>query len=95
MENALKTGYALNPGVQVRKETFGLLFYASWGPRLFFVPTKNWVPDSFFSGNCCIESLIDFVSAQTLRPRAEIRDWMQTLIGQLSRKGLIHEQRIC
>ncbi len=43
--------HRLTPGVQVRKEQSGLLFYQRRGPRLYFLPSEHWLrPDYFVSG---------------------------------------------
>jgi putative mycofactocin binding protein MftB len=54
MENC----YKLAPGVQVRKEDFGLLFYKMKGPRLFFLPSKNLLEESFFQQKISLTDIL-------------------------------------
>jgi putative mycofactocin binding protein MftB len=46
----MSSKYKLAPGTQVRKEDFGLLFYTYTGPRLFFLPSGDWLGCDFFLG---------------------------------------------
>ena len=90
-----KRVYTLSKGVQVRKENFGLLFYDYRGPRLYFVPSKNLLPDSFFDGRLSIKELMDALSCSTTGPGKQIRDRIKQVLEMLEKKGLIHAQSIC
>jgi putative mycofactocin binding protein MftB len=98
MEKAIMdmtSSYKLCEGVQVRSERFGLLFYHYGGPKLYFVPSKDLVDVSFFSGK---QTLNDLISA--LR---ETRGWseklaknqLSKLMGLLKSRGLVDEQPVC
>jgi putative mycofactocin binding protein MftB len=91
----LENYYRLAEGVQVRKEKFGLLFYAYWGPRLYFVPVKNVIPVDFFNGHQSAEQLASNIAANRQWPEKKARDWTQQVITQLELKGLIHGQPVC
>ncbi|MCA1793421.1 MAG: mycofactocin biosynthesis chaperone MftB [Desulfobacteraceae bacterium] len=90
-----KRVYTLSKGVQVRKEIFGLLFYDYRGPRLYFVPSKDLLPDSFFDGGVSIKELTDALPCSSTRPGNPIADQIILVLEMLERKGLIHGQSIC
>jgi putative mycofactocin binding protein MftB len=87
--------YVLARGVSVRSEKFGLLFYDYRGPRLYFVPSRDWIPPEFFDGTENSSDLVEKLH--------EKHGWSTELIGsQLNRifqmlesKGLINEQSLC
>jgi putative mycofactocin binding protein MftB len=88
----LEAAYRLEAGVQVRNEVFGLLFYDYRGPRLYFVPSKDLLPDTFFQGNEPVSDLLDRLSAQKPWPREQIQDQLERTLDSLEGKGLIHGQ---
>ena len=90
------TIYRLSPGVQVRKEKFGLLFYDYRGPRLYFLPSGDFINESFFSGGQSVSELIAAIHQehQSYR-RQEIVNFINQICLKLSDKGLIHGQSLC
>jgi putative mycofactocin binding protein MftB len=88
-------GFNLNPGVQVRREKFGLLFYNYRGPRLYFLPSQDWVEDDFFDGTRSLGELADAIQARHPWPRMTIEKRLDQIMTQLEAKGLIHGQSIC
>ena len=90
-----KKSYHLREGVQVRKETFGLLFYDYRGPRLYFVPTKNLIGNDFFNGIQTAEGLTESIQTRHSQSRQASRQWVMQVLTELAQKGLIHEQSIC
>ena len=91
----LQSKYRLTPGVQVRDETFGLLFYNYRGPRLYFVPSKDIIAAEFFNGRQSVDDLIEAVSARKGRDRRKIASTITMILTQLEEKGLICGQSIC
>ncbi len=87
--------YGLNKGVQVRREKFGLLFYDYRGPRLYFLPSKDWVEDDFFNGTRSLSDLVSSIQQRHTWPRRWIEEQLGNIMGQLETKGLIHGQSIC
>lgn len=91
----LNAVYRLAEGVQVRSETFGLLFYDYRGPRLYFVPSKHLVPEDFFQGRQTVADVTDGLCTD----RPEIRDRLNVqltrVLEALEKKGLVHGQPIC
>jgi putative mycofactocin binding protein MftB len=87
----LDSVYYLVESVQVRKEAFGLLFYDYRGPRLYFVPTRNLITETFFEGKEPVADLLDRLCNEMPWPRQRIHDQVGHVLNQLERKGLIHE----
>ena len=82
--------YALSSGTQVRKEDFGLLFYTMSGPRLYFLPSSDILPASYFDGKTELNSwLSNYQTSQSLSEK-QIRGLAEAL-AQLVEKGVIHE----
>jgi putative mycofactocin binding protein MftB len=87
--------YRLAEGVQVRNEVFGLLFYNYRGPRLYFLPSKDLLADTFFQGNETVSDLLDRLCASTPWLHQHIHDQLNRTLDALERKGLIHGKSIC
>jgi putative mycofactocin binding protein MftB len=87
--------YSLNKGVQVRRERFGLLFYDYRGPRLYFLPTKSLVDETFFNGTQTLTELVNSIHASSQWPQNWIEERLGQIMNQLEAKGLIHGQSIC
>lgn len=87
--------YFLKDGVQVRRETFGLLFYDYRGPRLYFVPTRDLLEDDFFQGRLRVGDLVGRIRKQHGWPNRWIEDRLDQVLTMLESKDLIHGQSIC
>lgn len=87
--------YVLAPGVNVRPEKFGLLFYDYRGPRLYFLPSKDWVPAEFFDGIADSSELVESLHQKYGWSKDLIWRRMSGIFTMLEAKGLIHEQPIC
>jgi putative mycofactocin binding protein MftB len=82
-------------GVQVREETFGLLFYDYRGPRLYFVPTKDLIDVGFFNGRQSVSGLIASICARKGCIKALVEERIMQVLSKLEDKGLIYGQPIC
>jgi putative mycofactocin binding protein MftB len=91
----LESVYGLADGVQVRRESFGLLFYDYRGPRLYFVPSRDLVDDRFFEGKRTARQLVESICAQHDWPRLLVFTKVNEILTLLETKGLIHEQSVC
>ena len=91
----LNTVYRLAAGVQVRNEVFGLLFYDYRGPRLYFVPSRNLMTDTFFEGRQSVGELLDQLCSEMPWPRGQLANQLDKLLAALEGKGLIHGQSLC
>jgi putative mycofactocin binding protein MftB len=81
-------------GVQVREETFGLLFYNYRGPRLYFVPSKDLIEVDFFNGRQSVSGLIASICARKGWTRAKVEEKITQVLAKLEDKGLIYGQPI-
>ena len=87
--------YRLCEGVQVRSEKFGLLFYNYAGPKIYFVPSKDLVDDSFFSGSQSVSDLIRVIEKRKGWSKKQTENQLLTFLRQLETKGLVYEQSTC
>ena len=85
---ALRKKYRLAPGVQVREEEFGLLFYHRNGPRLFCLSCGRLLQDRFFLGEIPLEQWLTEVTSRSPVPEARLRSLVRTL-DRLQEKGVI------
>lgn len=81
-------------GVQVREETFGLLFYDYRGPRLYFVPSKDLIDVGFFTGRQSVSGLIASICARKEITKALVEERITQVLAKLEDKGLIYGQPI-
>jgi putative mycofactocin binding protein MftB len=81
-------------GVQVRQESFGLLFYNYRGPRLFFVPTKDLIDADFFTGRQTVSDLIKSICRRKGLAQAKVGTTIAGILAKLEEKGLINGQPI-
>jgi putative mycofactocin binding protein MftB len=91
----INTIYRLAAGVQVRNEVFGLLFYDYRGPRLYFVPSRNLMTDTFFEGRQSVGDLLDQLCDAMPWPRGQIENQLEQVLATLEGKGLIRGESIC
>jgi putative mycofactocin binding protein MftB len=82
--------YGLSPGTQIRKEDFGLLFYTMKGPRLYFLPSKDFLDPSFFSGACSLGQAMQ-QNGLTLKTAETLLKKFKKSLTMLEDKGVIHE----
>jgi putative mycofactocin binding protein MftB len=84
--------YKLCRGVQVRPESFGLLFYHYDGPKLFFVQSKDLVDAHFFSGEQSIGDLANGLMETRGWPKEAAQKKLSVLMRLLKARGLVDEQ---
>ena len=87
-------GYKTADGVQVREESFGLLFYNYRGPRLYFVPTKDLIGVDFFNGRQSVGRLIASFCTRKGSTSSEVGPRIVQILAGLEDKGLIYGQPI-
>lgn len=85
----MRLKYVLNAGTQVRRESFGLLFYTMAGPRLYFLPSKDILEEDFFQGTHTLER---WVSHQKLDSKVNPKTLsnLEKALNQLRDKGVIN-----
>ena len=88
------TRFKCADGVQVRDETFGLLFYNYRGPRLYFVPSKDLIDTAFFNGRRSVSDLIASTCDRKGWTKAQVKERITQVLTKLEDKGLINGQPI-
>jgi putative mycofactocin binding protein MftB len=96
LQGAIQSDMSYRPadGVQVREEAFGLLFYDYRGPRLYFVPSKDFIDVGFFSGRQSVSGLIASICARKEYAKALVEERITQVLAKLEDKGLIYGQPI-
>jgi putative mycofactocin binding protein MftB len=82
--------YKLARGTQVREEDFGLLFYTQAGPRLYFLPSGELLPPTFFGGQETLDQWLENSGGQSGASAGRIRS-LKTALSDLFQKGVIIE----
>jgi putative mycofactocin binding protein MftB len=84
--------YRLAPGVQVRKEDWGLLFYAPAESKIYFAKSGDWLSPVSSSGAARPDSISFDGAAGTGTASSAIECSVQKLISYLVGRGIIvHE----
>jgi putative mycofactocin binding protein MftB len=84
--------YRLCQGVQVRSESFGLLFYHYDGPKLYFVRSGDLVDEHFFAGQQSFGEIVDLLGETRGWPRETAQQQLAKLMQLLKTRGLVDEQ---
>ena len=89
-ETVAAQSYRLVPGVQIRRESFGLLLYQRAGPRLYSLCSGSWLePEYFGSGR----TLAEWIHDTTGRPPAPgVLQALGKGLERLRKGGVIAEQ---
>ena len=82
--------YILSSGTQLRQEDFGLLFYTMKGPRLYFLPLKQWIEPSFFQGRHTLSQWMEETGIKDMIPGHYLKK-IETCLERLNEKGVILE----
>jgi len=86
--------YRLADNVQVRKESWGLLFYQQARHKMCFVRSGDWLYPSHFDGRWTDEGIIDDISKRTGAPAEIIERSLPKLTTHLTSSRMItHEVR--
>ena len=89
MRGILKMACRLAEGVQVRKESWGLLFYSQPRHKLCFVRSNDWLYPRHFDGTWTFERMVDDIAEHTGTPAEIIELSMPKLAGQLAANMVI------
>jgi putative mycofactocin binding protein MftB len=79
----------LADNIQVRQESWGLLFYASIQHRLRFVKSGDWLHPGYFDGTWTYASLVADIARRRDTPAEVVERSLQKLLQYLTRNGLI------
>jgi len=82
----------LASNVQVRKESWGLLFYQQSRHKVYFVRSGDWLQPAHFDGTWTFASIIDDISRRTGAPAEIIERSLPRLTDHLIKnRVIIHE----
>jgi hypothetical protein len=79
----------LAPDVQVRKESWGLLFYRQTSHKVCFVKSGDWLYPAHFDGTWTLESIKDDIAQRTGAPAAIIERSLPKLTSHLTSSRMI------
>jgi hypothetical protein len=79
----------LAKNVQVRKESWGLLFYLQTPHRVSFVRSGDWLYPQHFDGTWTWDSLVSDIARRTGTPSEIIESSVQKLSKHLLDNGII------
>jgi putative mycofactocin binding protein MftB len=84
--------FCLADNVQVRKESWGLLFYAQIQHRLLFVKSHDWLYPHYFDGTWTFDHIVEDVASRTENSDHLIEKNLQKLTDHLLKNGMVvHE----
>jgi putative mycofactocin binding protein MftB len=81
--------FRLADGVQVRRESWGLLFYRPRPHKLCFVKSGDWLDPAHFDGSWTFAGVIDDVSRRTGAPMENIKRSLLRLADRLVKNRVI------
>ena len=83
MRGLLAVTYCLADRVQVRKESWGLLFYHQVRHKMCFVKSGDWLFPEHFNGTWTEQSVIEDIASRTGIPKEEVERSLPKLTRQL------------
>ncbi|MBN1191671.1 MAG: hypothetical protein JXA46_18100 [Dehalococcoidales bacterium] len=84
--------YCLPGDVQLRKESWGLLFYSQNQHRLFFVKSREWLSPFHFDGTWSFDRLAGDIVQRTGASQDQVKETLGRTIEKLLMNGfVIHE----
>jgi hypothetical protein len=84
--------FRLAENIQVRKESWGLLFYAQTQHRIFFVRSGDWLYPQNFDGTWTFDCLVKDIAGRTEAATNPIERTLRKLTDNLLKNGMIvHE----
>jgi putative mycofactocin binding protein MftB len=94
LRGILAVTYRLADRVQVRKESWGLLFYQQTRHKMCFVRSGDWLYPEHFDGTWLEETIIDDIVSRTGTPAEIIERSLPKLTKRLASSRIInHEVR--
>ena len=79
----------LAKNVQVRKESWGLLFYSQTRHKVYFVRSGDWLYPHYFDGTWTFNSLVSDIARRADNPLEIIERSVQKLTKRLMDNGMI------
>jgi hypothetical protein len=84
--------YRLADSVQVRKESWGLLFYSQPRHKVCFVRSGDWLSPEHFDGTWTFEDMTRDISRRTVSPVEIIERTLQKLAINLTDGRMITDE---
>jgi hypothetical protein len=84
--------YRLAGDVQVRKESWGLLFYRQTHHKVSFVRSGDWLSPGHFDGTWTLPGIIDDIANRTGTPPEIIERTLPGLTTYLTNCGVISDE---
>ena len=84
--------FRLADKVQVRKESWGLLFYRQAPHKVCFVKSGDWLYPAHFDGTWTFESIIDDIARRTGAPAEIIERSFPKLVRHLTSNRMIFDE---
>jgi putative mycofactocin binding protein MftB len=82
----------LAPGVQVRRESWGLLFYHPARHKLCFVRSGDWLSPAHFSGSWTMEHITEDIAQRTGASLDNINRLLPKLTQRLAKSRMIADE---
>jgi putative mycofactocin binding protein MftB len=82
----------LAPGVQVRRESWGLLFYQQTRHKVCFVRSGDWLYPAHFDGTWTLESIAGDIARRTGAPAESIERSLPKLTRHLASNRMITDE---
>ena len=82
----------LADNVQVRKESWGLLFYHQNRHKVCFVRSGDWLFPGHFDGTWTWESIVEDIAGRTGTPAEIIERSLPRVSGHLAANGIIIDE---
>jgi putative mycofactocin binding protein MftB len=84
--------FRLADDVQVRQESWGLLFYRQTQHKLCFVKSADWLLPAHFDGTWTLEGIVDDIYRRTRVPPEIIERSLSPLTDHLARNQVITDE---
>ncbi len=84
--------FRLADGVQVRRESWGLLFYRQADHKLSFVRSGDWLRPAYFNGSWGLESITGDIARRTGVPVEIIERSLPPLASRLADSRVISNE---
>lgn len=82
----------LADNVQVRKESWGLLFYSQPLHKLCFVRSGHWLEPEHLNGAWSLDELATDIAARTEKSAENVRSLLEKLTERLKEKRMVVDE---
>jgi hypothetical protein len=84
--------YRLAENIQVRKESWGLIFYSQTRHKILFIRSADWLYPRHFDGNWTFANIINESSTRTGIPAKLIENAIRKPIDNLLTNGMVNDK---